>query len=183
VEELERLTGAELDDGMLQMGYLAERHAEAVGSALRLAAGPARGAMRPHIRALQREVRGAGHQEAAALARRAGRPAYSPAAPELRGEMAKVRPRRLVTGPVAFDRIAPEAREGRRSPRWSEALFCVLNWCDGKRSLAEACELAGRELRAGRTLTPEELMAKIDSRAGSMVEYFDFLRQHQYVTW
>lgn len=181
--ELERLSQGELDDGMAQMVYLAERHAEAVGSVMRLVAGPERAAVRPHVRALQREVRGAGQEEAGSLARRAGRAAHSPGAREAGGEMAKIRPRRLVMGPVTLDRVAPEAREGRGSPRWSEGLFAVLNWCDGERSLAEVCELAGRELRAGRTLTPEELMARIDPGAASMLEYFEFLRRHEYVTW
>jgi hypothetical protein len=62
-------------------------------------------------------------------------------------------------------------------------LFAVLNWCDGRRSLAEACHLAARELRTDHTSTSDELARRIDPNASSMLEYFEFLRSHGYVTW
>jgi hypothetical protein len=172
-----------LDDAMLQMQYLAERHAEAVATPLKLLPATDRAKLRPDIRALQRVVRRAGKDEAAALARRAGRPGRTPCTGEMKGPLAKIHPRRLVTGPVTFDRIQPEAREGKPSPRWSPELFAVLNWCDGRRSLAEAALLAARELRRQRTLSPDELAKGFDPEGGSMLGYFEFLRRHGYVTW
>ena len=183
IAEVGRVREGDLDDCMQQLAYLADRHAEAVGSVLRLLPAPERASVRKTMRALQREVRAAGRAEAGSLARWAGRPGHRWVAPEPEGELGTIRPRRLVTGPVTFDRIAPEAREGRPGPRWSRELFALLNWCDGRRSLAEACELAGRELRGVRTPTPEELVKRIDPSAPSMLDYFEFLRRHEYVTW
>jgi hypothetical protein len=74
-------------------------------------------------------------------------------------------------------------REGRPDSRWSSALFSLLSWCDGDRSLAEACELAARELRRGRTLSPDELVKQIDPNAPTMLDYFEFLRRHGYLSW
>ena len=142
-----------------------------------------RAKLRPGITALRRDVRRAGKAEAASLARRAGRPGYAPGASELQCELARIQPRRLVAGPITFDRIQPEAREGKPSPRWSTELFALLNWCDGRRSLAEASALAARELRRDRTLSPDEFARRIDPSASSMLAYFEFLRQHNYVTW
>ncbi len=181
--ELAHISDSDLDDSLLQLAYLAERHAEAVPTALKLLPAPQRPQLRPHIRALQREVRRLGHHEAAALARRAGLPAHTPTAHEPEGVLATIHPRRLVTGPVTFDRIDPELRAGLRSPRWSTALFTLLNWCDGRRSLANAAHLAARELRAARTLTPDEFAKRIDPAATSLLDYFQFLRRHSYVTW
>jgi hypothetical protein len=62
-------------------------------------------------------------------------------------------------------------------------LFSVLCWCDGKRSLAEACRLAARELRRERTLSPDELAKQIHPNASGMLEYFEFLRKHGYLAW
>ncbi len=183
VAELKRSNGGDLADSMLQMQYLAERHAEAVATPLKLLPAKERPKLRPDIRALQRVVRRAGKDEAAALARRAGRPGCTPCGAEPKGALANVHPRRLVTGPVTFDRIQPEAREGKPSPRWSQELFAVLNWCDGRRSLAEACRLAARELREERTRSAGELAKSFDPDGASMLGYFEFLRRHGYVTW
>jgi hypothetical protein len=183
IAELDRLQETCLDDSLRQLSYLAERHAEAVAAALRLLPAPQRSQVRPHIRALQSTVRRAGRDEASSLARRAGRPGHTPTAHEPEGVLATIHPRRLVIGPLTFDRIAPEAREGRPSPRWSGDLFALLNWCDGRRSLAEAAHLAARELRAARTLTPDEFAKRIDPAATSLLDYFQFLRRHNYVTW
>jgi len=185
VGELERIVAgsADLDDSMSQMLYLAERQVEAVASVLRLTPASERARLRPQLRPLARELRRAGREQAAALARRAGRPGYTPTPPALEGELSDIRPRRLVLGPLGLDRLTPEQRGGRPSPRWSGVLFSVLNWCNGKRSLAEACHLAARELRQDRTLSPSELARQIDPNCSSMGDYFEFLRQHGYVAW
>jgi hypothetical protein len=175
--------GGDLADSMQQIRYLAERHADAVASVLRLLSPGERAKLRPHVRGMQRDLRRAAKDEAASLARRAGRPGFTPPAFEPTGDLAAVVPRRLVKGPVTLDRVAPEARDGRPSPRWSSELFAVLNWCDGRRSLAEACELAARELRTDHTPTAEQLTRRIDPNASSMLDYFEFLRTHGYVTW
>jgi len=175
--------GRDLDDSAQQLVYLAERQAEAVASVLRLLPPAERSRLRPQVRALQRDLRRAAKDEVASLARRAGRPGFMPAVFEPSGELAKIAPRRLVKGPVTFDRIPLEGRGGRPSPRWSPELFAVLNWCDGQRSLAEACHLAGRELRTDHTATPDELVRRIDPGASSMLDYFELLRAHGYVAW
>jgi hypothetical protein len=168
---------------MLHLSYLADRQAEAVGSVVALAPPSERRAVRAQARALQRDVRRAGRAEADALARRAGKPKHAPAAVALDPELSSIRPRRLVRGPLTLDRVPLSERGGRPDPRWSFALFSVLGWCDGKRSLAEACHLAGRELRGTRTLTPDEIAKQIDPNAGSILGYFEFLRTHGYVAW
>jgi len=173
----------DLDDAMLQVGYLADRHADAVGSVFRLLPAAERAAARPAVRALQREVRRAGQEEAAALARRAGRPDREPTVEPPDAALAAVRPRRLVLGPITFDRLTAEQRGGRQSPRWSPAAFALLSWCDGKRSLAKAAQLAARELRRARTAGPAELAKQIDSGAPSLLDYCEFLRQHGYLAW
>lgn len=173
----------DLDDSMQQLAYLGQRHAEAVASVLRLLPAAGRTRLRPQVRALQRDLRRAAKDEAASVARLAGRPGFTPPAFEPTGELAQIAPRRLVKGPVTFDRLPLEARGGRPSPRWSPELFAVLNWCDGRRSLAEACQLAARELRGDRTPTPDELARRIDPGMASMLDYFELLRAHGYVAW
>jgi hypothetical protein len=174
---------SDVDDGLGQMAYLAERYAESVGSALKLVPPAERSGIRSQVRALQRQIRSAGKDEAANLARRAGLPGHTPPVRNPDGALAAIHPRRLVGGTLTFDRLAPQEREGKPSPRWSGALFALLNWCDGKRSLAEACHLAARELRRDRTLSPNELVKQIDPNSDTMLEYFEFLRRHEYVTW
>lgn len=183
VAELERIEQSDLDEAMLHLGYLAARQAEAVESVLRLAPPSSRAQIRPQVRALQRDLRRAGRAEAEALARRLGRPGHAPKARELDPALHAIRPRRLVMGPLTFDRVPPAERGGRPDPRWSAALFSVLCWCDGRRSLAAACQLAAEELRRERTLTPDELVKQIAPHARSMLEYFEFLRNHGYISW
>ncbi len=183
--ELERVAagGGDLDDGMRQMAYLGDRYAEAVASVLRLVPRSERSEVRSYLRPLQREVKRAGREGADALARRLGRPGHAPAEEPRDAELSAIVPKRKVFGPLALDRVTPEERGGRPSPRWSDAAFAVLSWCNGKRSLAEACALAGRELREDHTLSAEELARRIDPNSSSMREYFEFLRQHGYVEW
>ncbi|UCC68093.1 MAG: M28 family peptidase [Armatimonadota bacterium] len=183
ITELDRLPESDLNDSLLQLAYLAEHHAQAPPTALKLLPAPERSHLRPQIRALQREVRRAGRDEAAGLARRAGRPGHSPLPHEPAGVLATIHPRRLVTGPITFDRVDPDQRQGRQGPRWSPALFALLNWCNGRRSLAEASHSAARELRTTHTLSPDEFVKQIDPRSPSMLDYFEFLRRHNYVTW
>ena len=183
LRELEARSERDLDDSLGQVAYLAERHAEAVGSVLKLLPSNQRAGVRAQVRALQRDVKRLGRDEIAALARRAGQPSRTPASPDPHGPLDTIHPRRLVPGTLTFDSLEPAEREGRPSPRWSAELFALLSWCDGRRSLAEASALAARELRRGRTLSPDEFARGIDPSASSMVDYFEFLRQHNYVTW
>jgi hypothetical protein len=183
VREMEARSERDLDDSLGQIVYLAERQAEAVGSALKLLPSAERAGIRSQVRALQRDVRRVGKDEAASLARRAGQPGRTPASPHLNGELGTIHPRRLVPGPLTFDRLMPADREGRPSPRWSGTLFAILSWCNGRRSLAEASHLAARELRRDHTLSPDELIKEVDPGAPSLLDYFEFLRRHDYVTW
>jgi len=183
INEIERRSERELDDSLNQLAYLAERQAEAIGSTLKLLPPPERASIRPQVRALQREVRRLGRDEMAALARHAGQPSRRPSATHSDGTLDAIHPRRLVPGPVTFDSLDPAGREGRTSPRWSAALFALLSWCNGRRSLAEAACLAARELRRDHTLTPDELIKQVDPTAPSLLDYFEFLRRRGYVTW
>ncbi|MCJ7752042.1 MAG: M28 family peptidase, partial [Armatimonadetes bacterium] len=183
IRELEARSERELDDSLGQLAYLAERQAEAVGSVLKLLPSPQRAGVRAQVRALQREVKRLGRDEIAALARRAGQPSRTPASPHPPGPLDAIRPRRLVPGTLTFDSLEPTEREGRPSPRWSATLFAILSWCNGRRSLADASHLAARELRRDRTLSPDELIKEVDPEAPSLLDYFEFLRQHNYVTW
>jgi len=181
--EIERVGKRDPDDAMLQLAYLAERQVDAVESVVALVPRSERSQVRDHVRGLQRDLRRASRMEAESLARKVGTPKHAPPTPELDPALSAVRPRRLVRGPLTLDRVPLAERGGRPDPRWSSALFSVLCWCNGRRSVAEACRLAARELRADRTLTPDELVKQIDPRAGSMLDYFEFLRKHGYVAW
>jgi hypothetical protein len=183
VEELSRTGRSDLDDSLLQLHYLTDRQAEAVGAVTRLAPREERRSIGPAVRALQREVRRAGHDEAAALARRAGQPGHTPRPQVPEYALDTIHPRRLVLGPLAFDRLPLAERMRRANPRWSGTLFSVLSWCDGRRSLDEACQLAAREVRRDRVLAPDELVKQIDPAATTMLDYFEFLREHGCVTW
>jgi len=183
VTELTRLGEADLDDSLLQLGYLAERQAEAVESVMRLVSGEARASTRSYLRALQREVRRAGKEEEASLARRAGKPGHTPAPQPCECVLEGIRPRRLVLGPVCFDRVPAEEQLRHGSPRWSAEALSVLGWCDGRTSLSEAARRAAREHRADRTLRADELAKRIDPAAASLRDYFEFLRKYGYVTW
>jgi len=183
VTELSRLGPSDLDDSLLQIQYVAERQAEAVESVMRLVSGEERASTRSYLRALQREVRRVGKEEAASLARRAGKPGHVPPPRSNDCALEAVHPRRLVLGPICFDRLPAEERVRHASPRWSAQALSLLGWCNGKRSLAEAARLTAREHRAERTLRADELAARIDPAASSLREYFEFLRKWGYVTW
>jgi Peptidase family M28 len=183
VAEVSRLGQTSLDDGMNQIHYVTDRQVEAVGAVARLAEKEARRELGVTVRALQRDLRRAGRDEAAALARRAGRPGHTPQPHVPEHTLDTIHPRRLVLGPLAFDRLPLAERIRRANPRWSEAAFSVLSWCNGRRSLDEACYLAAREVRRDRAVSPDELAKQIDPAAPSMLDYFEFLRTHGYVTW
>ena len=173
----------DLDDAMLQVEYLTARQVEAVESVLRLVAPRERTATRAALRPLQRELRRLGKEEAAALARRAGRPGHIPAPHGGDAVLDQIHPRRLVLGPLSFDALPADVRARHASPRWSAAAFLLLFWCDGKRSLGEAARLAARELRDDHTLDPDAYARRMDPGVSSLLEYFELLRQYGYVTW
>jgi len=173
----------DLDDAMLQLDYLTHRQVAAVESVVRLVLPNERVATRAALRPLQRELRRMGKEEAAALARRAGQPGHTPAAPPEHAALEGLRPRRTVLGPICFDPLPAEVRARHASPRWSSATFSLLNWCNGKRALGEAARLAARELRDGRVAAPDEFARRMDPGVSSLLEYFELLRQYGYVTW
>ena len=193
--EVERMKEAGLDDSMSYLRYLTDRHVDAVASAFKLLSPSEQSRLRPHVEARQREVRRVGEREVERLARRAGKPGHEPPVPYAQtGPLASIRPRRLGFGPVSLDRLSEEEREGHPNARWTGGLFRTLNWCDGKRTLAEAAYLAASDLRSrprrsrwgeapAGTQSPDEMMRQIDWRGASMIEYFEFLRRRGYVTW
>ena len=65
---------------------------------------------------------------------------------QLRQRAKAVVPARKYIGTMAFDLVPPGERLGVGDPRWDDAVAAALFWCDGKRTLAEALELAGNEL-------------------------------------
>ena len=66
-------------------------------------------------------------------------------------QAAKIIAQRTAFGPIAFDGIPLAKRKGLDDGRWGGPLMTVLNWCDGRRTLAEAMRLASGEM--GRDLT------------------------------
>ena len=186
-QALDRLSESNLEEAQRQLIYLAERHAEAVESPMRLLPRGERSRTRAQVNALKRELLRAGGAEAEALARRAGKPGHSPAPWQPEGKLAEIAPRRLVIGPLTYDRLSPKQREGRPSPRWSEALFSLLSWCDGTRSLAEAFHLTVREAaartRQGELPNSDRFAKQLDPKASSLLDYFEFLRRNKYVAW
>lgn len=64
----------------------------------------------------------------------------------LRRRAAAVIPKRKYIGMMAFDLLPAGERLAVGDPRWDGDVTTALFWCDGKRTLAEALELAGHEL-------------------------------------
>lgn len=75
---------------------------------------------------------------------------------------ARVIVRRKYVGTMSYDSVPRNARKGHGDPRWDSGVTAALFWCDGRRSLAEALEKAGNELRRDLAyLVPEfEFMAQ-----------------------
>jgi len=67
-----------------------------------------------------------------------------------RSKAESIIPTRKYIGMMSLDLIAPKDREGFEETRWNDGVTATLFWCDGKRTLAEALDLAGSEL--GRNL-------------------------------
>ncbi len=70
-------------------------------------------------------------------------------------------------GTMAYDTIPVAKRKGHADPRWDAGVTAALFWCDGTRTLAEALDLAGKEL--GRDLT-------------GLVETFEFMAKNGLIT-
>ncbi len=169
--------GRELRDAEERVAYSARRDEEAVLSVARLAAPERRNGIRasfePTLEALRRFERDQAARVYQAAQSRgaelgvAGRIEPAPAASDKQLAEAK---RLIVTrkgiGTVTLDDLPTDQWEGFRSADWDATLQTALNWCDGKRDLAEVIRLT--RLEQGNT--------DVD-----FVGYFRFLARHGYV--
>jgi hypothetical protein len=139
-----------------RLNYLAIVHSKAVRGVLRLAGtAPVKKAVAGHLEDLGRHaggllaalaVWGRGKRRPARLSRRMVSPFNTPMPPQAH----KVRPAPAVSGPITYDPIPPNEREGHSDPRWDGPVNIALGWADGQRTLAEVAALAEHE--AGRPL-------------------------------
>lgn len=147
--------------GPERIAYTADREEEAVLSTLRLAPPDKREGLRaslaPKLRALRSFT--AGLSEAAGGAKRA-----APADAQLE-QAARMVVTRKRFGNIPLDDL-PRDQWEYPSAAWDARLITVLNWCDGRRSLAEAIRLTRMEYGASNF---------------DFVGYFRFLAKHGYV--
>jgi Peptidase family M28 len=169
-EELSRA----LHEGLEQISYCADRDEAAVLSVLRLAE-PAnreklRASLAPVIRGLRNFEREQSQRVTGAVNRRAAHlgaaTPIKPLVPAVNAEAAGMVVKRKRIGTITLDDLPTDQWEGQPSAAWDARLITALNWCDGRRNLAEVIRLT--ELERGPT--------NFD-----FVKYFRFLARHGYV--
>ena len=168
-EELARL----LFNGQERIAYAAARGREAVLSTLRLASPGGREKLAPALKQVEQSAAAQSSRLSEAVDRRAAalgiaRPVKAlapPADPQLT-EAAGMIVKRKRFGTVTLDDLPMEQWEGQPSAAWDANLITALNWCDGKRNLAEVIRLTRLERGQGRT---------------NLVSWFQFLARHGYV--
>ncbi len=164
-----------LDRGLQQVAYCADRDEEAILSALRLANPESRDKLRraladeiARLRKFAEEQRGglskAAERRAGELGVQGGLPA-PPVDPRL-ADAAKIVVKRNRIGPVTLDDLPTDQWEGYPSAAWDGMIQTALNWCDGRRNLAEVIRLTGMEHHIG---------------SFDFTGYFRFLAKHGYV--
>ena len=173
VEEI----GRELYDAQERIAYSAGRDEVAVLSTLRLAVPEHRDRLRASlastVEALRRFAREqSGRMEQAAKSRAAElgiAGAIEPLAPakdKQLVEAGRIIVKRKGIGTVTLDDLPTDQWEGYPSAAWDATLQTALNWCDGRRDLAEVIRLT--RLEQGTT-------------GFDFVGYFRFLARHGYV--
>ncbi|MBP1655272.1 MAG: Peptidase family, partial [Bacteroidetes bacterium] len=169
--------GRELYVGMAKIAYTADRDQDAVLSTLRLAPAERREKNRPALEPLLNAIRRFASEQSDRLQRAADRralqigtavpvKALSPPQDPRRAEASRIIVTRKRPGTITLDDLPAEQRGGFPSGAWDVPLIAALNWCDGRRTLAEVIRLT--ELEQG----PMNF---------DFVGYFKFLARHGYV--
>ena len=169
--------GRELFAGVAKIAYTADRDQDAVLSTLRLAPPDRREKIRPALDPLLKTIQRFAGDQSDRLRRAADRralrvgaaapvKALAPPADPRRAEASQIVVKRKRPGTITLDDLPAEKREGFPSGAWDVPLIAALNWCDGKRNLAEVIRLT--ELEQG----PMNF---------DFVGYFKFLARHGYV--
>jgi hypothetical protein len=168
--------GHRLHDGLDRLEYAAEREEEAVLSSLRLAGAAGRDSLRMALSRTVESIRRAARAQSERLTevahRRASKlgagTAIQPLAPS--GDRQLIEGTRLVErkqmGSVTLDDLPTDQWEGYPSAAWDKVAITALNWCDGKRNLADVVR-----------------RTRIETGANDFdfVGYFRFLARHGYV--
>ncbi|MEK7406746.1 MAG: M28 family peptidase [Acidobacteriota bacterium] len=142
--------GQLLHQGLEKLAYAVEREEAAVLSVVRLAAPQRREAVRRELAPLVDNLRRFGREQEARLRAGAGgvEPVRSAADPRM-AEAARMVVKRKRFGTITLDDLPVDQREGYPSAAWALAPITALNWCDGRRNLAEVIRLTRLELGAG----------------------------------
>jgi hypothetical protein len=164
----------ELRDGLAQIAYSAERDREAVLSTLRLAAPESRrslgASLAPTIEGLRRFAAAQSDHLTETVNRRAAALGIAvpvkPLAPTQLTEASRMIVKRKRVGTVTLDDLPRDQWEGQPSASWNGTLIAALDWCDGRRNLAEVIRLT----------TLERGPLRVD-----LVGWFRFLAKHGYV--
>jgi hypothetical protein len=174
--KLEELSRA-LYDGLEHIAYSSDREEEATLSTIRLATAEGRervrASLKPTVDAVRRFAREqsgrltqAANRRAASLGIAAPVQAVAPAPDPRYAEASRMIVKRKRMGSITLDDLPPDQREGQPSGAWDATLNAALNWCDGKRNLAEVIRLTSQEHGPVRF---------------NLVSYFRFLAKHGYV--
>ncbi len=169
--------GRELYSGRAKIAYTADRDQDAVLSTLRLAPVDRREKIRPSLEPLLKAIRGFAGEQSDRLQRAVDRralqigaaapvKAMAPPVDPRRAEASRIVVVRKRPGTITLDDLPAEQREGFPSGAWDVPLIAALNWCNGRRTLAEVIRLT--ELEQG----PMNF---------DFVGYFKFLARHGYV--
>jgi hypothetical protein len=163
-----------LRDGQEHIAYSADRDRAAVESTLRLGGSGNReklnASLAPLTQSLGRFAADQSSRLATAVNQRAATLGIAvpvkPLAPVELTEASHIIVKRKRPGTVTLDDLPVAQREGQPSAAWNGTLIEALNWCDGKRNLAEVIRLT----------TLERGNLRID-----LVSWFRFLARHGYV--
>lgn len=163
-----------LRDGQEHIAYSADRDRAAVESTLRLGGSGNReklnASLAPLTQSLGRFAADQSSRLATAVNQRAATLGIAvpvkPLAPVELTEASHIIVKRKRPGTVTLDDLPVAQREGQPSAAWNGTLIEALNWCDGKRNLAEVIRLT----------TLERGNLRVD-----LVSWFRFLARHGYV--
>ncbi len=166
--------GRALHAGLEQVAYCADRDEEAVLSVLRLASPSGREKLRAALAPLIQGLRASEREQSRRITNAANRRAaelgaatpVKPIAPPGSAEAARMVVKRKRIGTITLDDLPVDQWEGQPSAAWDTRLITALNWCDGRRSLAEVIRLTALERG------PSDF---------DFVKYFRFLAKHGYV--
>ncbi len=154
-----------LYDGLERIKYTADREEEAIHTTLRLAAPDRRESLHATLAPTVQMIRRFAAEQSERLSQTAGVKPVAPADSQL-AQGARMVVTRKRMGGVTLDDLPTDQWEGYPSAAWDVVAITALNWCDGKRDLAEVI----------RRTRIEHGAADFD-----FVGYFRFLARHGYV--